>query len=340
MKKSKRLTAILLCCMLLVGQMLVITASAARKINLTVDYKYEDLPLSQAQFDIYKIATVNGNGEIKPISPFSYYALDFSKTDNETMHSLALTMASYIARDGIMPYDSAVTDADGKAAFPNNRTGITGGLYLVIGHDTTVNGVKYTTEPFITQLPAKGADGTANYDVTARPKASDTDQAGRGKLKVLKVWDDNGSTNRPDEITVDLIKDGKVADSVVLNNENFWRHTWNNLDKESRYYVAERGAPDGYTVLMSFEGITFIITNTKETPDEPTTVPDETDTPEDTTSSDDTTHSEESTTGDKKPNLPQTGMLRWPVPYLACAGLVLFMAGWVRHRKSEIENEE
>ena len=114
MKKSKRLTAILLCCMLLVGQMLVITASAARKINLTVDYKYEDLPLSQAQFDIYKIATVNGNGEIKPISPFSYYALDFSKTDNETMHSLALTMASYIARDGIKPYDSAVTDADGK----------------------------------------------------------------------------------------------------------------------------------------------------------------------------------------------------------------------------------
>lgn len=338
----KKLTVVLLCCMLLVGQMLVITASAARKITLTVEYKYENLPISEARFDIYKIANVNNKGEIKTVSPFNSCALDFNKTDSETMNNLALTLSSYIARDGVKPYDSAVTDSAGKAEFPNSRDGITKGLYLIIGRDAEADGVMYSTEAFLTFLPAKAADGTAIYDVTARPKATEKDETGERKIKVLKVWNDNNSTARPEEITVDLIKDGKVKDTVVLSKTNNWRYSWDKLDCSAEYHVAERGAPDGYTVLTRIEGITFIITNTKQTTDEPTTEPD---VPEDTTAPDDskeeTTSSDETTKeNDKKPNLPQTGMLRWPVPYLACAGLILFMAGWVRHRKSEIENEK
>jgi cobalamin biosynthesis Mg chelatase CobN len=31
--------------------------------------------------------------------------------------------------------------------------------------------------------------------------------------------------------------------------------------------------------------------------------------------------------------LPQTGMLLWPIPVLAIAGMVLFVIGWILHRK-------
>ena len=33
--------------------------------------------------------------------------------------------------------------------------------------------------------------------------------------------------------------------------------------------------------------------------------------------------------------LPQTGMLWWPVPLLAVAGVALFLAGWIRHGRGE-----
>ena len=33
-----------------------------------------------------------------------------------------------------------------------------------------------------------------------------------------------------------------------------------------------------------------------------------------------------------EPDLPQTGVLWWPVPVLACAGLFLFLIGWGKRR--------
>ena len=42
--------------------------------------------------------------------------------------------------------------------------------------------------------------------------------------------------------------------------------------------------------------------------------------------------------GGKK--LPQTGQLWWPVPILAGAGMILFVIGWILHRKWSQEHEE
>ena len=39
-----------------------------------------------------------------------------------------------------------------------------------------------------------------------------------------------------------------------------------------------------------------------------------------------------------KPVLPQTGQLNWPVPVLACSGVLLFAAGWVLNRQSKKKN--
>lgn len=36
-----------------------------------------------------------------------------------------------------------------------------------------------------------------------------------------------------------------------------------------------------------------------------------------------------------EPTLPQTGMLMWPIPLMAMAGLVLFAAGWITERKAK-----
>lgn len=39
-----------------------------------------------------------------------------------------------------------------------------------------------------------------------------------------------------------------------------------------------------------------------------------------------------------KPVLPQTGQLNWPVPVLACSGVLLFAAGWVLNRQGKKKN--
>ena len=39
-----------------------------------------------------------------------------------------------------------------------------------------------------------------------------------------------------------------------------------------------------------------------------------------------------------KPVLPQTGQLNWPVPVLACSGVLLFAVGWVLNRQGKKEH--
>ena len=106
---------------------------------------------------------------------------------------------------------------------------------------------------------------------------------------------------------------------MTLSARNNWRHTWDKLPKYDasgrriEWSVVERDV-SGYTILVSREGPTFVITNSR-TPGKP---------------------SEPSTPG--KPSLPQTGLLWWPVPLLALCGLAFVIAG-VRFGKSKHHHE-
>lgn len=72
---------------------------------------------------------------------------------------------------------------------------------------------------------------------------------------------------------------------------------------------------DDYTVTVTREGVTFVVTNTYtgDTPAAPPGKPAE-------------------------PKLPQTGQLWWPVPVLLAVGLLLVLIGLICRRG--IENEE
>ena len=156
---------------------------------------------------------------------------------------------------------------------------------------------------------------------------------------VLKVWEDDGNKDkRPDEIVVQLLRDGRVYDNVTLNEGNNWRHIWTGLDADSRWRVVEYETPKGYTVAVDRQGITFVMTNswTEEIPDEPPPEgnipppPDENIPDEPPPGSDWPGGDEPDEPGE--PDLPQTGVLWWPVPVLACAGLFLFLIGWGKRR--------
>ena len=186
-----------------------------------------------------------------------------------------------------------------------------------------------------------------NYDAVIQPKLNHhpipvyPDEPTFTTREVLKVWkDDANPQNRPKEITVQLLQNGVVYDTVTLNASNNWRYTWDQLDNWSDWTVVEQ-TPAGYTVTVTQEGITFVITNTStsEHPSEttvPSTSPSEPGTSESSTQPDTQGHPDNPDEPDKpdQPNLPQTGLLWWPVPLLAAAGLICVIAGIAitRHR--------
>jgi len=93
-------------------------------------------------------------------------------------------------------------------------------------------------------------------------------------LTVRKVWVDDGE-NRPESITVNLLKNGKVHAETVLNADNQWTFTWDGLEDSAKWTVEETNVPEGYSVSYKIDGnITTIINTAEKLPDEPI-IPDE-----------------------------------------------------------------
>lgn len=103
----------------------------------------------------------------------------------------------------------------------------------------------------------------------------DSEHLDKTKHTVQKVWvgDDK---NRPDSITVQLLRDGKVYKEAELNDDNHWAYTWTRLDESYEWTAVEKDVPDGYEVSYTNVGNLTVITNTKKNtpvdpidPDEP-----------------------------------------------------------------------
>lgn len=335
MKIYKRIEVLLAVAVLLMCT--AIPAFAAEKINLnrsislTLSYQDNGTPLTGAEFSVYQVAAADKYGNLTAAKEFADYNVNINDSNPETWKTLASTLEGYVLRDKILPTDSKKTNEQGLALFPNNGVKLTPGLYLVLGTRHTQNKVVYETLPFMIMMPMQEQDSEEwNYDVAVSPKyeTHPQDETDKVTCKVLKVWKDEGNeANRPKEIVVQLLRDGEIYDTVTLNEDNNWRYKWSDLDVAYQWRVVEKGLED-YTVEVSREGVTFVITNTctKDTPTEPVTpsVPDSSVTPSGSTPNDTT--------------LPQTGQLWWPVPLLVVAGLLMILVGLLIFRG--INNEE
>lgn len=89
------------------------------------------------------------------------------------------------------------------------------------------------------------------------------------QLTVRKVWSNGNANHANDSITVNLLKDGRVERSQVLNAENGWAYTFDRLLEGHTWTVEEADVPAGYTVSYSTVGTMTTIINTKKTPSKP-----------------------------------------------------------------------
>ena len=318
MKTIKRFAWLLVLALLWANAAAAEEIDANKDVRLSVVFQDNGAGLPDAQFSIFRVAAVDKNGSIELVSPFDQYHIDIENQSESAMAGIASTLEGYALRDHLTPDARCASDQDGKITFSGSA--VKQGLYLVLGERYVMNGTVYTIQPAMIQLPAWDAVNRKwNYDVNihakyeTEPDSPDIEFITR---KVLKVWDEScNDATLPEEITVQLLQDGEIYHTVKLNRDNLWRHTWESLDADHHWTVVEEELED-YSVVVSREGITFVVTNSYD-PDEPEPTPKPTP-PLDDPSDD--------------PKLPQTGQLWWPVAMLTSVGLLLIVIGLIRRR--------
>lgn len=338
--------------------------------TLTLNYTSE---MKGAEVRLYKVADMDATvrfsvdkTDFKDESiDWDDFSLDNDKA-KENWDALTTTLAGIVTNDRAKneqdlsqcTYKSVAKNIGADAQLGDDKvafTGLTPGLYLLMGSQLKDGNYTYTpkstllTLPNLEQKTEMQPDGKEivvsehwQYDVAANGKWDRSHQGGGGdnpgknyiSLSVLKQWEDDSEEDRPSSVTVRLLKDGRQYDEVTLTASGRWKHTWNNLDKNAEWTLVEVDVPDEYTVLVERDGNTFVVTNTgtidipidpiPEGPVDPGTDPGDGDDGELIDIPDDKT---------PQGNLPQTGVLWWPVQVLTLAGLVLFVLGWADARR-------
>lgn len=275
MKKIVYFVFVLLLCCLLPTTLFAKTDF----MNLTVT-----CPVSNMQVSLYRVADENYN----LVDSFSHYSIDLK----QDVQGAANALENRILMDGIQADVSSLSDSSCKASF----TGLTTGIYLVVGKEFFQDGVFYMPQVSLISLSGD-LSVDLKYETSVKPS----------RIHVLKVWKKDNKKSRPKSIEVCLLRsDGIVVDKVVLNSDNQWSYTWDNLSTSYTYRVTETSVPSGYKESCTREKDTIVLTNTGNFTDK---------------------------VEKKDEVLPNSGQLWWPVPVSLFVGLVLFGLG--RHLKNE-----
>ena len=243
-----------------------------KECSLTVSYCCAETAFSGAQVELYRVAEVSAGFHYMLTQPFveSRLILNGIKNNSE-WNVIRSSLESYILAAGIAPDAVSETDENGRVHFDALKTG----MYLAVIGQATQGDVECVFDAALVALPGLGQDGRWQYAVSVNAKGeilppADADE--ETEFKVLKLWKgDEGRSDRPEYVTVEIFRDGIRYQTVTLSEANHWSYTWSAKDDGAKWSVAERNVPDGYTVTVDVREASFVLTNTwiPDHPDEP-----------------------------------------------------------------------
>ena len=241
-----------------------------RTCSLTVTYRYGETAFSGVQVKLYRIAQVSADFQYTPTQAFQAYGLRLNGIQAAgEWDVIRSTLEAHILADRITPDAVSETNGDGKVQFDQLATG----MYLAIVGQTIQDDLHCHFDSALVTLPGLGQDGRWEYAVSVNAKAEalpPVDADWETELKVLKLWKgDEGRTDRPDSITVEIFRDGISQETVVLSEENRWSYNWKAKDDGASWTVVERNVPQGYTMTVETREDAFVLTNTRTDTDEP-----------------------------------------------------------------------
>ena len=262
----------------------IIDISKKGSLNISLSTN-DSKDIKGAEITIYKVGDVvveNSNLIFKNVPEINSCKIDFTKVENITTSMVECVQNTSVEKETDM------TDSEGKVSFTNLDLG----LYLVV-QTNEVKGYS-KIDSYLTMIPEE-IDNKWIYDITSTPK---TEIYQTIDVKAIKVWNkQNENSKLPKFVTIQLLKEDEVLDTVELNKENNWTYTWLDIEKSEKYTVKEINIPDGYTATYKNEGYTFTITNTDK--------------------------------------LPLTGQLKWPVIVLFSTGVLFITLGIYESKREQ-----
>ena len=256
-------------------------------ISVTLTDKKQSEAIVGAELSLYYVATVimDENGNLIYDYTNDFKQLDCAIDDAE----LATKLDLFVSQHSI-PSVKTTTNINGTAMCAELPLG----LYF-IKQTGAVEGFAPCT-PFLVTVPNE-KDGKYLYEVNASPK---TEVTRITSITIKKVWNTDKSTEAADSVTVQLLRNGNVVKTAILNMQNNWQVTYSDMPESDAYSVKEVDVPKGFTATYKQNGYTFTVTNTS--------------------------------------TLIQTGQLTWPIPVLAVSGMLLIAAGIVLLQKKRKTN--
>lgn len=278
---------------------------AVEKVDLKKDASISvEVGKEGINVSLFEVGSVSEDGSVSLKEEFKKYGISLEDISTGSNQAAAKALETYLIRDKVAPLKTIITDSNGWAVFDSLNVGV----YLISYESGKTDNVRKAFNPTLISLPTL-INGNHEYDLYANIKHGQS--PGMNRCSVYKVWKsaDGKIIDAPHEIVVQLLKDGVVFDEKVLNESNAWNYTWEDLDTNSIWTVAEKSVPEGFTVEIEYDGeaCAYTITNTEE--DKPVIDKDK-----------------------DKDKLPQTGQLWWPVYILAAAGLFFIFAGKLLNR--------
>ena len=244
--------------------------------SLTVSYCCGETAFSGIQVKLYRIAEVSADFRYTLAQSFaaSGLILDGIRTSGE-WDVVRSTLKAHILAYNIAPEFTSVTNEDGQVSFESLKTG----MYLAIVNQVEQDDLHYRFDSALIALPGLGSDDRWQYQVSVNAKGEvlpPVDPDEKIEFKVLKLWKgDEGGSDRPESVEVEIFRDGISYEKVVLSEENHWSYTWSAKDDGANWSAVERNVPHGYTMTVEERESSFVITNTliSSTPDDPDNPP-------------------------------------------------------------------
>lgn len=181
---------------------------------------------------------------------------------------------------------------------------------------------------------SNGSESTVAFENKVEEKPAPTET-----VSVVKRWVTDDGRKPTDSVTVDLLRDGEVAETTTLNAACNWRHEWSGLEGGHAWTVEERDVPEGFMSSVTGEDGTFTIVNDDIAPDKPVEPepeqPNKPSKPDKPTTPEKPSIPEKPTTPSSPSELPRTGDPNGGLGFLAAStGMACsLMAYAISHRK-------
>ena len=161
---------ILLLCLLLLALLPAAALGAQSEARVTIVYQEGENALQNAQFELYRVANMDGSGKLTLVSPFTRYPIRVQEL-LENIDAMAGTLEGYVRRDKISPMETKRTDAQGVVEFVWPKASFQPGLFLLLGKAHQQGGNDYRALPILFVLPYAFDEGDElNYELLINMK--------------------------------------------------------------------------------------------------------------------------------------------------------------------------